>query len=527
MRDQGSEAATIACCLEIEEKRLVLWSRSAGLFDETCLIPTSDLDTVISTLRQIEVITQDAGTLRTRYGLKDDTPAEDGEVRAPIRYIIGGPELSPSQVSRGRRRVTAAKLAMRWLFDRGKFEKIVQDLRTLNNGLNALLQEGQAANYHRDFAMMGLRSTSTDNVNTLRAIREAAQDAYDSLARASDQRFHTLMLQIRSAPGVHVYGTAPLISMSVLTIPFCNEPKNRDICLLDHKPVLLEWRKHQGESPQTVSFLKSRTEGLATLLGRTPKPQTFRVLDCIGYCHDEINERFGLIFCIPPQFSNTGTTPEMLILRDLLQSRTQSKTPLPTLHDRFHLAASLTNSLLQLHAAKWLHRSLSSANVIFLRRPSTAQPGGNNNKSLFEDHFIVGFGYSREDAPGALSLPVSTTASEVAYQDPDLAAAPRQGYRAAFDAYSLGVILLEIGFWRSVDGFLKPQYTAAQNRDRLLKYRLSGDLAHRMGTAYEEATMRMLCGEAYGEEDGAGEGERLVRFFQRVVVPVERALDGS
>lgn len=96
MRDQGSEAST---CLEIEERRLVLWSRSAGLFDDTCLIPTSDLDTVISTLRQIEVITQDAGTLRTRYRLKDDTPAEDGEVRAPIRYIIGGPELSPSQVS--------------------------------------------------------------------------------------------------------------------------------------------------------------------------------------------------------------------------------------------------------------------------------------------------------------------------------------------------------------------------------------------------------------------------------------------
>ncbi|OCK89015.1 uncharacterized protein K441DRAFT_298403 [Cenococcum geophilum 1.58] len=263
---------------------------------------------------------------------------------------------------------------------------------------------------------------------------------------------------------------------------------------------------------------------LATLY---PKPQTFRVLDCIGYCHDEINERFGLIFCIPLQFSNTGTTPEMLILRDLLQSRTQSKMPLPTLHDRFRLVASLTNSLLQLHAAKWLHRSLSSANVIFLRRPSTAHPGSNNSKSLFEDHFIVGFGYSREDAPGALSLPVSTTASEAAYQDPELAAAPRQGYRAAFDAYSLGVILMEIGFWRSVDVFLKPQYTAAQNRDRLLKYQLSGDLADRMGTAYEEATMRMLCGEAYDEEDGAGEGERLVRFFQRVIVPVEGALDGN
>ena len=125
MRDQGSDAATIACCLEIEEKRLLLWSRNGGIFDDTCLIPTSDLDAVISTLRQIEVITQDAGTLKGRYKLNEDAPVKDGEAGPATKYISGGPELSPNQISRGRRRATAAKLAIRWLFDREKFEKIV------------------------------------------------------------------------------------------------------------------------------------------------------------------------------------------------------------------------------------------------------------------------------------------------------------------------------------------------------------------------------------------------------------------
>jgi hypothetical protein len=518
MRDRGSEAATIACCLEIEEKRLVLWSRNAGLFDDTCLIPIGDFDTVISTLRQIEFITQDAGTLKSRYKLNEDSPAKDGETRASSRFIKGGPEFSPNQASRGLKRITTARLAMRWLFDRSKYGKIVQDLRTLNDGLNALLNEGQAANYHRDFAIMSLRATSTDNVEVLQAIREAAQGTYEGLASTSDQRFHALKLQT-GRPREPASSTAPSIAMSALTMP-STESRQRDIYVLKEKPVILEWRKHRGESPENVVALRTRTAGLANLLGHTPKPQGFRVLDCIGYCDDEIQERFGLVYRIPGQLADTNATLEITSLRDLLQSRSQTKIPLPSLRDRFSLAASLANAILQLHAAKWLHRHVSSANVVFLNCRSSTNDGFH-----FEDHFIAGFDYSREDKPGALSLPISSTASDVAYQHPDLVAAPRQGYRAAFDAYSLGIILIEIGFWRPIDDFLKPRYSASENRDRLLRNQLHGDLAHRMGTAYEEASRKALCGNLYGDESIA-EGEQLVRFFQDIVVPIEKAQNG-
>lgn len=518
IRNQSSEAATIACCLEIEEKRLVLWSRNAGLFDDTCLIPTSEIDTVMNTLRQVEVITQDASTLTNRYGLRADAPAvEESESRTTTRYITGGPELSSRQLFWGKRRVTAAKLAMRWLFDRDQFEKIVHDLRTLNNGLNALLHEGQQANFHRDFAMMSLRSTSTDNVNTLQIIREAAKDAYVGLARSSDQRFHALILHGSSAPDL---SAVRRFDVSSLVIPPSPQLKQRDTGFLERKPVLIEWRSHKRELLETVSFLESRTKRLAGLLGRTPKPPSFRVLDCIGYCHDQVNERFGLVFSMPPEFSNT--TPEIVSLYDFLQSRAQSETPLPTLHDRFRLASSLANSILQLHAARWLHRDLRSSNIIFFRQSAVSQADSHNHnvKSFFEDYFIVGFGYSREDAPGALSLPLSTTASDAAYQHPDLVASPRQGYRVAFDAYSLGIVLLEVGFWRPVDVFRKLHYTEAENLDRLVRHQLRGDLAHRMGTAYQEATRKLLTEEAYGEEDGADEGERLVRFFRAIVLPL-------
>jgi hypothetical protein len=73
---------------------------------------------------------------------------------------------------------------------------------------------------------------------------------------------------------------------------------------------------------------------------------------------------------------------------------------------------------------------LSISNVIFLRATSTAQVDGNNSNnqiSLFEYHYILGFGYSSEDAPDALSVPVCSTASEAAYRYPGLAVAPQQG----------------------------------------------------------------------------------------------------
>lgn len=66
------------------------------------------------------------------------------------------------------------------------------------------------------------------------------------------------------------------------------------------------------------------------------------------------------------------------------------------------------------------------------------------------------------------------------------------------------------------------QYTAEQG---LLKYHLSGDLAHRMGTVNEEVTRKLLCDEGYGDE-GGGEGERLVKLFQGAVLPVEGGISG-
>lgn len=55
------------------------------------------------------------------------------------------------------------------------------------------------------------------------------------------------------------------------------------------------------------------------------------------------------------------------------------------------------------------------------------------------------FGYSRLDDPRAVSIPLRAQDEAAAYQHPELTENPRIGYRREYDAYSLGIVLTEIG----------------------------------------------------------------------------------
>lgn len=59
--------------------------------------------------------------------------------------------------------------------------------------------------------------------------------------------------------------------------------------------------------------------------------------------------------------------------------------------------------------------------------------------------YLSGFGYSRLDDPRAVSIPLRAQDEAAAYQHPELTENPRIGYRREYDAYSLGIVLTEIG----------------------------------------------------------------------------------
>ena len=120
-----------------------------------------------------------------------------------------------------------------------------------------------------------------------------------------------------------------------------------------------------------------------------------RLLQCDGWYDDQAQEQFYLVFRLPPDTVEPLAKP--LFLYELYS------TYLPRLHMRFHLAAALASTLLEIHKQNWLHKGIRSDNVIFFTR-------NKNEKRSIENPKLIGFDYSRKDVPFAYSKkPMSTT----------------------------------------------------------------------------------------------------------------------
>lgn len=486
------------------------------------MLTAQHLDTVLMVLTQIKNITQDNNELKERYNMKLEIGNDMQLQQQPVlqEYLPSAlvwkelnRRVQQDDQSSQRRRRASWKTSLRWVAsDRKGFDKLVSDLRELNNGLNALLQESQMRAFRHDFMALCLQSSSSNDVATLETIREASSETYDNLSLVVDQRIHVLSLE-EGATSDQEAEPIPFSKISFLQ----NSPTpTRDIARYDSTTVLIEWRPYDPSDPTTIAILQPRITHLATLLSRKPKPQEFHVLDCLGSTHDEAASRFGLVFQLPALAvsNHPGDMPLVVSLHDLIHTPPSTGKMFPSLNDRFRLSRTLASSLLHLHAAKWLHRNLRSESILFIASSQSVD-------TLLPTPYISGFEYARPDAQAVASLPLNASAIQAPFQHPDLLVDPGCGYRRDFDAYSLGIILVEIGFWRPIADFFKEKYGPRRNLKRLLENQLMGDLAFRMGTGFEEAVRRVLTARAYGEGEETSEGGGLEAFLVNVVERVD------
>ncbi|KAF2737113.1 hypothetical protein EJ04DRAFT_393641, partial [Polyplosphaeria fusca] len=112
----------------------------------------------------------------------------------------------------------------------------------------------------------------------------------------------------------------------------------------------------------------------------------------------------------------------------------------PPLGDKFKLAQSLATTLMQLHTSDWLHKAVQSDNVLFFEsRPSITKP------------HLAGFEYARDIAMESMRLrPTGENELDYFYH-PDVVF----GYSKGLDLYSMGVVLLEVAFWRPLGRKIK------------------------------------------------------------------------
>jgi hypothetical protein len=222
----------------------------------------------------------------------------------------------------------------------------------------------------------------------------------------------------------------------------------------DRKPVLVEERSYASKWISTEdeeNFAKlgkeqfDRIRELAELFQMSPKLKDLRLLNCLGVYHVPTLAKLGFVYEFP-QFHPETTMCKPVSLADIIR---QTKKPElnPSLNNKFALSQVVASCVHCLHLSRWLHKSLSSFNIIYFK-------GMNQDWTELNllDPYLVGFQHSRQSASTAHSdgaeAKYQMSIIDEAFVHPDYGGNIR--FHPAFDYYSLGVILLEIALWRTV-----------------------------------------------------------------------------
>ena len=249
----------------------------------------------------------------------------------------------------------------------------------------------------------------------------------------------------------------------------------------ESKEVLIEWMAY--DATKTGEVLMRRANAIARLLCTVVKHSPFSHLHCEGFFHDPSHHAFALVFDIAQLSGSSRVQP--ISLHEVIE-RTKDVRIRPSLGELFGVATQFAEALLEYHKVDWLHKNISSHSIIF-RRVEVAK-GASTPLATFERLYITGFNHSRPDKPDEYSVGFSSGEEEVSYHDP-LYKPSTVRYRAEFDYFSLGLVLLEIGIWKTIRQIFNQQKPIST---RVLQREFLPLLGPRMGSQYRDATSACL-----------------------------------
>lgn len=249
--------------------------------------------------------------------------------------------------------------------------------------------------------------------------------------------------------------------------------------------ALVEQKKIDGTSGAAQEENRERILKLAkVLLASHPDLGT---LPLRGYWPS--NDTISFVFNFPERVvSSSPVSLYDLISRGRTLGR-QLSLPL-----RFHVAQRLAKTLAAFHADKWVHKSFRSRSIVFFKQLENAALN-------FKNPYLVNFEYART-LDTMTKWDVDEDVERNLYRHPDRQNTPRKSFNKIHDLYALGVVLLEIGFWKPVirlkseieetlpkDSFLDPDLFM----EKLIEKAVN-DLPHPMGPAYASAVEVCLKG---------------------------------
>lgn len=247
---------------------------------------------------------------------------------------------------------------------------------------------------------------------------------------------------------------------------------------------------HSEDFQQAIQAMFRRVQELVTVLKYNAKPVGFRTLDCLGAFHDPRQREYGVVYAFPWE----DTTP--IRLNKLLRHRKPYEVN-PDLNEKLSLARILVACVQSFHTSGWVHKNISSLNIIFFLK--SARDWSTLN---MREPYMIGFDHSRKDGKGEYSQGPRLQGSKE-YLHPDY----RQGitvYKRSYDYYALGLVLLEIGTWTSLSNIYERHPTTHPDELRAMYTKLCNEhLGKTMGPTYLNVTKK--CLEYNAGEDDVGE----------------------
>src|SRR6266536_374401 len=153
-----------------------------------------------------------------------------------------------------------------------------------------------------------------------------------------------------------------------------------------------------------------------------------------------------------------------------------------------------------------MRKSISVYNIVcFAPRNSSAV-------EWIQNPHIIGFNHSHPDEPAAFTQCPDRSSEHKEYQHPSYIES-KERYRPEYDYYSLGIVLLEIGLWKSFAEMIPPMDIGG--REAFLEKRMP-ILGHSMGVKFCDAVR--ACLDWKSEEGPAQTSTSRYLDFERLVI---------
>ncbi|KAI0445150.1 prion-inhibition and propagation-domain-containing protein [Xylaria telfairii] len=459
-QNMGADGDLFHTGLEFEKYRLMAWASRVGLLDDngnqTINWPLASI-----LLGQLKSLLTSADVLQNRYYLNvTEEEVQAMEVsqaskvpRAGVANLIARlkPNLHTTTSKIIHEHNSVAKRLQWAARDKNKLKAFLRDIAGLINKLEFLLdsteRQQEKEGYHRLLREVVSLTTTTVEAGQMkdlledRSDRRAGEKTINAAAYLKQVR---LVLgadkredEVTPKPVGNVVGVKmPKLAVLGRSLKPWNVSElytsSLEFATYRKQQVLVQWKV--VETSQWERYT-NQMKCLAVFL-MSLSDESFRSLPCLGYYPLEAQGKHGVVYGMPDDEEDW----DFKSLKSLISTESSV-----SLKRRLELARAIADTVLQLHTAGWLHKSLRSENIIFL-----APRGSNGHVFLKAEPYIIGYEYARSDTKDSANafteLPDTELETDL-YRHPQARGPSRETFQKRFDMYAMACIFVEIVMW--------------------------------------------------------------------------------